>query len=199
MNELIPFELDGKSLRAHNDGWRCWFVAADVCAHLGVANSRDALSRLDDDEKGVVSTDTLGGEQQVAAVNEPGLYSLVLSSRKPEAKRFKRWITHEVLPALRKTGKYAIKRGGGRPRKNANGKLCVSTGFKLSEKHLQALADASRFLGKNKTALLECLIETLPAKCLDEIRRQRAELEAKEKELLALTAPQLPTPKAEVS
>ena len=79
-----------------------WFVAADVCRALGIGNSRDATARLDDDEKGVVSTDTLGGKQELTIVNEPGLYALVLSSRKPEAKAFKRWITHEVIPQDRR-------------------------------------------------------------------------------------------------
>lgn len=83
-----------------------WFVAADVCKALDISNSRDALTRLDDDEKGVASTDTLGGKQDMTIVNEPGLYSLVLGSRKPEAKRFKRWITHDVIPAIRQTGAY---------------------------------------------------------------------------------------------
>ena len=75
-----------------------WFVAADVCKALEIANSRDALTRIDDDEKGVASTDTLGGKQEVAIVNEPGLYSLVLGSRKPEAKVFKCWVMSEILP-----------------------------------------------------------------------------------------------------
>ena len=66
-----------------------------------------ALSRLDDDEKGISLTDTLGGKQEMTIVNEPGLYSLVLGSRKPEAKEFKRWITHEVIPSIRKHGMYA--------------------------------------------------------------------------------------------
>lgn len=84
-----------------------WFVAADVCRALDVSNSRQALTRLDEDEKGVISNDTLGGTQQMAIVNEPGLYSLVLGSRKKEAKEFKRWLTHDVLPAIRKHGLYA--------------------------------------------------------------------------------------------
>ena len=83
-----------------------WFVAVDVCKALEIKNNRDALGRLDDDEKGVVSTDTLGGEQEVGVVNESGLYTLVLGSRKSEAKAFKRWITHDVIPAIRKTGGY---------------------------------------------------------------------------------------------
>lgn len=85
------------------------FVAADVCAALGLANSRKAVSRLDDDEKGVTSSDTLGGKQQMNVVTEAGLYNLVLASRKPEAKGFKRWITHDVIPQIRKTGQYRTK------------------------------------------------------------------------------------------
>lgn len=85
-----------------------WFVTSDVCRALEIANSRDAIGRLDADEKGVVSTDTPGGKQNVTIVNEPGLYALVLGSRKPEAKAFKRWITHEVIPSIRKHGMYAV-------------------------------------------------------------------------------------------
>ena len=84
-----------------------WFVAKDVCDALGINNSRQALTRLDDDEKGVISNDTLGGSQQMATVSEAGLYALVLSSKKPEAKAFKRWVTHDVLPSIRKHGMYA--------------------------------------------------------------------------------------------
>lgn len=88
-----------------------WFVAADVCRAMDVGNSRMAVNRLDNDEKMTVSlTDShsgrRGGAQSITLVNEPGMYTLVLGSRKPEAKTFKRWITHEVIPAIRKTGKY---------------------------------------------------------------------------------------------
>lgn len=79
-------------------------VAKDILAILDL--NRSALTRLDDDEKGVHSMYTLGGTQQVSTVTEPGFYSLVLSSRKPEAKAFRRWVTHEVLPAIRKHGGY---------------------------------------------------------------------------------------------
>lgn len=82
-----------------------WFVAADVCSALEI--DRTATRRLDDDEKGVYSTHTLGGPQEASIVNEFGLYSLILGSRKPEAKAFKRWVTHEVLPAIRKQGYYS--------------------------------------------------------------------------------------------
>ena len=71
-----------------------WWVAKDVCEVLDISNYRDAVSRLDEDERGSVLVDTLGGPQQMAAVNEPGLYGLIMTSRKPEAKQFKRWVTH---------------------------------------------------------------------------------------------------------
>ena len=85
-----------------------WFVAKDICECLAISKHRDAISRLDTDERGSLKVDTLGGKQEMATVNEYGLYNLVLSSRKPEAKEFKRWITHDVLPALRKTGSYSM-------------------------------------------------------------------------------------------
>ena len=104
----MPVAFEGHQVRIITDEQGiAWFNAADVCAALGVANSRDALTRLDDDERGVISTDTPYGKQLMNAVNEPGLYSLILGSRKPEARRFKRWVTHEVLPAIRRTGSYA--------------------------------------------------------------------------------------------
>lgn len=83
-----------------------WFVAKDVCDILEISKYRDALSRLDDDERESVLVDTLGGKQEMGAVNEYGLYSLIMKSRKSEAKVFKKWITHEVIPSIRKSGKY---------------------------------------------------------------------------------------------
>lgn len=108
MTDLTTFKNDnfGEVRTVMRDG-EPWFVAADVCRSLEIANPRDAMGRLDDDEKGVALTDTLGGKQNLTIVNEPGLYTLVLGSRKPEAKAFKRWITHEVVPTIRKHGLYA--------------------------------------------------------------------------------------------
>lgn len=84
-----------------------WFVAADVCATLGLdASNVSRQDYLDPDEKGLCNIQTLGGPQKMLCINEPGLYSLILRSRKPEAKAFKRWICHEVIPTIRKTGQY---------------------------------------------------------------------------------------------
>ena len=85
-----------------------WFVAADVCRALDLGNPTRALDRLDDDERTLISIKGASNGKPVNGVNEPGLYSLVLGSRKPEAKAFKRWITHDVIPAIRKTGGYQV-------------------------------------------------------------------------------------------
>lgn len=116
MNQITPFNYGDNLIRVVNDettGEPLW-VAKDVCKILGMDNHRQALSRLDDDEKnGVILNDSMGREQTATAVNESGLYSLILSSRKPEAKPFKRWVTHEVLPAIRKTGTYSLNQNAG--------------------------------------------------------------------------------------
>jgi prophage antirepressor-like protein len=103
---LMPFQFDGVQIRiVTDDDGLPWFVAADVCAVLG--GGVEQTRRLDDDEKGLRTVQTLGGAQQMATINESGLYSLVLTSRKPEARAFKKWITSEVLPAIRRTGSYS--------------------------------------------------------------------------------------------
>ena len=109
-NKLMIFENEafGK-VRTLNLNGEPWFVAADVCKALELGNPSMTVERLDDDEKGISTIDTLGGKQRMAIINEPGLYSLVITSRKPEAKAFKRWITHEVIPAIRKYGGYMTK------------------------------------------------------------------------------------------
>jgi hypothetical protein len=105
--QLAPFDFEGRPVRVVTDSQgEPWFVAADVLVTIGL--DRKALERLDEDEKGVSSIHTPGGGQEMTTVNEPGLYTLVLGSRKTEAKRFKRWVTHEVLPSIRKTGSYAV-------------------------------------------------------------------------------------------
>ena len=110
MNDIQVFsnEKFGQVRTVMQDG-EPWFVAADVCKALEIPNVGQSLSRLDDDEKTntIISNDGKRGNPTRTLVNEPGLYSLVLSSRKKEAKEFKRWITHEVIPSIRKHGIYA--------------------------------------------------------------------------------------------
>ena len=108
MSELIPFDYGDRRVRVVSRDGEPWFIAADVCKILGIRDTYDATRGLDDDEKGTEIIRTPGGDQAVTAVSEPGLYSLILRSRKPEAKPFKRWVTHEVIPSIRKTGSYGI-------------------------------------------------------------------------------------------
>jgi prophage antirepressor-like protein len=104
---LMTFDFENLPVRAFERDGKEWFVAVDVCRCLGIVNNRDAIARLPDDEKGVGIADTLGGPQEMACVNEPGLFRLIFTSTKPEAERLKRFVFHEVLPALRRTGVYA--------------------------------------------------------------------------------------------
>ena len=106
MNEIIPFSYESTQVRVLDIDGEPWFVASDALEILGV--DRTSLRGLDEDEKGVDSIHTLGGVQGVTVISESGLYSLILRSRKPEAKTFKRWITHEVIPSIRKTGTYGV-------------------------------------------------------------------------------------------
>ena len=96
------------SVRTTTLGGQSYFVGKDVAGILGYSNSRKALiDHVDEEDKGVTKCDTLGGKQDLIIINESGLYSLILSSKMPNAKKFKRWVTNEVLPAIRKHGLYA--------------------------------------------------------------------------------------------
>ncbi|MBL26026.1 MAG: hypothetical protein CMM50_00550 [Rhodospirillaceae bacterium] len=109
--QLQVFEYQDRSeFRIIDRNGEPWFVLSDVCRALEIKNPGDAADRLDDDEKGIVNADTPGGRQNLSIINESGLYSLILTSRKPAAKRFKKWVTSEVLPAIRRTGRYGVGR-----------------------------------------------------------------------------------------
>lgn len=103
MNELQIFSNPAfGEIRVTDQNGEPWFVAADVCRALDIGNPTQAIARLDSDESTLISNE--GREMNI--ISEPGLYALVLGSRKPEAKAFKRWVTHEVIPSIRRTGGY---------------------------------------------------------------------------------------------
>lgn len=112
--QLSTFNFESKSIRTLAINNEPWFVAKDLCNAINISNYRDAIERLDEDEKGVALTDTLGGQQEMNIVSESGMYTLILRCRDAVKKgsiphRFRKWVTAEVLPTIRKTGKYESK------------------------------------------------------------------------------------------
>lgn len=134
MNQLQKvFIYSGSQVRTIIKNDEVWFVAKDVCGILDIADARKAVQRLDEDERSLIPvTDSLGRKQETFIVNEPGLYALILGSRKSEAKQFKRWITHEVIPTIRKTGGYV-----------ANDDLFVETYLKHADEQTKLLFRAT--------------------------------------------------------
>lgn len=105
-NTILPFDYGEHELRVISKDGGLWFAAQDVCQVLGISKHRAAIARLDDFERGSLLVDTLGGPQTITAVNESGLYHLIFKSRKPTAIKFRKWVTGEVLPSIRQTGRF---------------------------------------------------------------------------------------------
>jgi prophage antirepressor-like protein len=117
-DKITPFLFEGETIvRIIDRDGQPWFVAADVCRALGLTNPTETVRGLDDDEKGLSITETLGGHQELVIVSESGLYTLIMRSRKPEAHRFRKWVTSVVLPTIRQTGAYGNSEWRGRARK----------------------------------------------------------------------------------
>ena len=106
MSKIIPFQFGELNVRVVVREGEPWFVAADACLASDVKDTSMAVSRLDDDERDTTTVGTPSGDQNMLIINESGLYSLIMTSRKPAAKKFKKWVTSEVLPSIRKTGAY---------------------------------------------------------------------------------------------
>lgn len=139
-NAIVPFSFESGAIRTvTDDRGDVWFVAADVCKVLGLPNVSQAVSRLDTDERDNITTnDVIGRTSDVVIINEAGVYRLIFTSRKEAAERFKRWLAHEVLPSIRKTGGYAVK---------------PMTTAELSLMHAQMLVDHERELARVKDRL----------------------------------------------
>ncbi len=134
MKGLQVFKYRGSPVRICDIGGEPWFLAKDVCDILNHSDVSVAVSRLDDDEKLIQTIFVSGQRRQVLLINEPGLYSMVLTSRKPEARSFKRWVTHEVLPQIRRTGAYLMQ-----PQTTTEALLQAVTILHEQEKRLQQL------------------------------------------------------------
>lgn len=139
---INPFQLFNNpefgDLRCIEKDGEPWFVGKDVAVALGYSNTRDALSRhVDVEDKGVVNHDTPSGIQKMTIINESGLYSLIFGSKLEKAKRFKHWVTSEVLPALRKTGSYTISQGQNGQSKPMSREYLLATAFLESQKVIE--------------------------------------------------------------
>ena len=168
MSNLSIFNFESHTVRSTLVDGEPWFVAADVCRALTIADASMAVARLDDEEKGTSSIGTLGGTQEMTTINESGLYSLTLTSRKEEAKRFKKWLTSEVLPSIRKTGKY----------ETTKQHPTTTTTLPIAEEAVRvasAISDCLHLEGSGRLAMLEkCIalkapsyLPALPAYAID--------------------------------
>lgn len=108
VSNIAVFDFEDQAVRTASLDGAPWFVGKDVCRCLAIADHQQALDRLDDDERCAFAASTAGGPQQMIVISEPGVYRLVFTSRTEKAEAFKRWLAHEVLPALRRTGRYAM-------------------------------------------------------------------------------------------
>ena len=146
MNDIQIFNFQSNEVRVvKDDNGEPWFVAKDVCDVLGLTNSRVAVSPLDEDEKGVSKVYTPAGEQKMCVINESGLYALVIRSNKPNARKFRKWVTSEVLPSIRKHGGYIA----------ANGTESVEELYMRAMESLHAALERQKAITAEQTKQLE--------------------------------------------
>lgn len=158
-NEIQQFDFKGAALRTLTDeAGEPWFVAKDVCDILEISNPSDALKRLDDDER---SRFNLGRQGETNIVNEAGLYSLVLGSRKPEAHEFKRWVTHEVLPSIRKHGAYMTQQTLDKALNSPDFLIQLATKLKEEQERVRELEPKARFADAVAASDGTCLVGEL--------------------------------------
>lgn len=186
MNELKIFENETfGQIRAMEKDGEPWFVAADVCRALEHSNVSMALERLEDDEKAKFNLGLRGGD--TGCINEPGLYALVLGSRKPEAKAFKRWITHEVIPSIRRHGAYMTTEALEAAITNPDYLLKVVTALKDETDKRRALEAANAALtvdleiARPKAEYFDQLVDR---NLLTSIRETAKQLDVKEREFV---------------
>ena len=186
MNNVTVFENDqfGSVRTIVRDG-EPWFVATDVCRALDIQNTADAMSRLDEDERMTIDSTEghsgqRGGAQLLNIVNEPGLYSLVLGSRKPEAKDFKRWITHEVIPDIRKHGGYLTPAMIDELLDNPS-TLIVLAQKLIAEQEERAKLESELLVAKPKVEYFDALVDR---NTLTGVRQTAKELQWPEKEFI---------------
>ena len=135
------FQYEGKEVRTVIENGEAWFVAADVATLLEMDSTQ--VRRIDADDKGMRSIQTPGGSQEMTVINESGLYSLILGSRKLEAKKFKKWVTSEVLPSIRQTGSYSVQPAYTLPKTFSEALHMLADSVEVVESQKKALAEAA--------------------------------------------------------
>lgn len=152
MNELQIFNYNDTSLRTVERDGELWWVLKDVCEVIGIAKHTNVAARLEDDEKGSCVMGTPSGQQSMIIINEPGLYNVIIRSDKPEAKDFKRWVTHEVLPSIRQRGTYSLVQNTPQPMTPAQLLAAQANLLVEMEQKMEAM--------QNQTIALEAKVDT---------------------------------------
>lgn len=162
-NEIQQFDFKGAALRTLTDeNGEPWFVAKDVCDILGLENSRKATAELDPDEKNTVTiSDGIPGNPNKTIISEPGLYKLIMRSRKQEAKEFQRWVTHEVLPSIRKHGAYMTQQTLDKALTSPDFLIQLATKLKEEQEKVKELEPKARFADAVAASDGTCLIGEL--------------------------------------
>ena len=162
-NEIQQFDFKGAALRTLTDeNGEPWFVAKDVCDILGLENSRKATAELDPDEKNTVTiSDGIPGNPNKTIISEPGLYKLIMRSRKPEAKEFQRWVSHEVLPSIRKHGAYMTQQTLDKALTSPDFLIQLATKLKEEQEKVKELEPKARFADAVAASDGTCLIGEL--------------------------------------
>lgn len=162
-NEIQQFNFKGATLRTLTDeAGEPWFIAKDVCDILGLENSRKATVELDPDEKNTVTiSDGIPGNPNKTIISEPGLYKLIMRSRKPEAKEFQRWVTHEVLPQIRKHGAYMTQQTLDKALTSPDFLIQLATKLKEEQEKVKELEPKARFADAVAASDGTCLIGEL--------------------------------------
>ena len=199
MDGTMTHDFEGHAVNVVDRSGELWFVAREICDVLEIVNSRRAVDGLDGDEKGVHTVNTPGGPQQVTVISESGLYSLVLRSRKPQARAFRRWVTHEVIPSIRRSGRYEASSAG------QGVAVAAVQGAAPTPPPAMPLPDTARTVQLIEDAIARALDAGVTDECLARLTVARLEialgrapempaLEFKARSVPALPAPAAPSP-----
>lgn len=188
MNELQVFTYNGNEVRTVQKDGEPWWVLKDVCEVLGISKYRDTAARLEDDEREPIRVDTLGGAQEMLCVNESGLYNVILRSDKPEAKPFRKWVTSEVLPSIRRHGAYMTPETLEAAILNPDMMIRLCTALKDEQDKNKALQAANSSLSVDNQIMkpkAEYFDELVDRNLLTGFRETAKQLQIKEKEFIA--------------